>query len=88
MACAGACVAGAAGSLFLPAAVKTVTAVGSAAAALVGVRSLSKRRRNKRNTKKTTKRNKRNKKRNTNRKKRNTKQRGGRQRLLTKRSKK
>ena len=44
MACAGACVAGAAGSLVLPAAVKTVTAVGSAAAALVGVRSLSRRR--------------------------------------------
>ena len=79
MACAGACVAGAAGSLIVPAAVKTATAVGTAAAALVGLRSL-KRKKSKRN--KTKKRNKRNKT------KRNKKQKGGRQRLLTKRSKK
>ena len=80
MACAGACVVGAAGSLIVPAAVKTATVVGSAAAALVGLRSL-KRRRNKTKRNK-TKRNKRNKT------KRKTKQKGGRKRLITKRSKK
>ena len=83
MACAGACVAGAAGSLVLPAAVKTATAVGTAATAFLGLRSL------KRNKTKKTKRNKRNKrkkrKRNTNRK---TKQKGGRHRSITRRRKK
>ena len=78
MACAGACAVGAAGSLIVPAAVKTATAIGTAAAAFMGVRSL-KRRRNK------TKRNKRNK---TKRNKTKRKQKGGRQRLITKRSKK
>ena len=73
MACAGACAVGAAGSLIVPAAVNTATALGTAAAAFMGVRSLK---RNKRKTK--TKR----------KTKRNKKQRGGRQRLLTKRSKK
>ena len=80
MACAGACAVGAAGSVIVPAAIKSATALGTAAAAFMGVRSL-KRRRNKR--KRTKKRNKRNKT-----KKRNKTQKGGRQRLLTKRSKK
>ena len=76
MACAGACALGVAGSLIIPAAVKTATAVGAAAATFMGVRSLSKR--NKRNTK----RNKRNK-----RNKRKTKQKGGRHRTITRRNK-